>query len=313
MNHTALRFRSQLSTSKVEQDLRRLMDSLAVSAKYIKGKISEFNQGYTETRNQHGDMQAKLDLISDEIILELLQVETSFKVRQLASEEKDTIVELAKSEGRYSVTIDPLDGSSLIDTNLSIGSIFGIHDGELLNGKSGRESLAAAMYVLYGPLTTLVYACKDSEGKFMINECVINAVGEWVLTKKDLSLKKGNKLYSPGGLRKEWLLEHRKSIEDLEEKGYKLRYSGALVADINQILMKQGGIFTYPASADSTGKLRLLFELQPMAYIIEAAGGAATDGLEAILDKVPAALDERSAFYAGSRDEVELAKKYLQI
>ena len=126
-----------------------------------------------------------------------------------------------------------------------------------------------------------------------------------------ISIEKGI-IYSPGGLEKDWTRKHKQYVTALRKEGHKLRYSGALVADVNQILIKGGGVFTYPGlKGNSKGKLRLLFELQPMALLLEQAGGMATDGLENILDKVPTDLDERSPIYIGSNYEVELAKEYL--
>jgi fructose-1,6-bisphosphatase I len=144
------------------------------------------------------------------------------------------------------------------------------------------------------------------------HEFVLNREGEYVLSQENITLKERGSLYSPGGLRKDWLPEHLKYVECLEAEGYKLRYSGGFVPDINQILIKKGGIFTYPALQKSPrGKLRLLFELQPMAFIIEQAGGKASTGKDYILDMKVEALDQRCPIYIGSRFEVEKAKEFL--
>ncbi len=308
MEHIGRNLRTHLSNNQVEHELRRLMDNLAGSAKYINSRIRKSARGLAGSVNSYGEDQAKLDVMADGILEERLQYETSFQIRELASEERDHIVKGKSGSGRYSVTFDPLDGSSLIDVNLSIGTIVGIHDGSLLDGKSARESLVAAMYMVYGPETTLVYSAGQG-----IHEFVLNPEGDWVLSRERVLMKESGSIYSPGALKAEWTSEHARFIEYLETNGYKLRYSGALVADTNQILMKGGGIFSYPGTAKKPeGKLRLLFELQPLAMILEQAGGVATDGRTAILDKIPQAIDERSPIYLGSKKEVELAGEYLK-
>jgi fructose-1,6-bisphosphatase I len=163
------------------------------------------------------------------------------------------------------------------------------------------------MYITYGPLITMVYSAGKGTHEF-----VLNREGEYALSEEDIHLKESGDIYSLGGLRRDWTPEHLKYVEFLETEGYKLRYSGGFVPDINQILIKRGGIFTYPALKKSPrGKLRLLFELQPMAFIIEQAGGKATDGKEDILSIRVEDLNQRSAIYIGSRFEVEKAREFL--
>jgi fructose-1,6-bisphosphatase I len=146
------------------------------------------------------------------------------------------------------------------------------------------------------------------------HEFVLNREGEYVLSEQNIKLKDKGSIYSLGGLRKDWTPEHLKYVEALEAEGYKLRYSGGFVPDINQVLIKKGGVFTYPALKDvPRGKLRLIFELQPMAFIIEQAGGKATNGKEDILKIKPENLDHRSPIYIGSLYEVEKAKEYLAV
>ena len=206
----------------------------------------------------------------------------------------------------YFVTADPLDGSSLVDTNLAIGTIIGIHNNSFF-GK-GRDTMVAALYITYGPLITMVYSAGKGAHEF-----VLNREGEYVLSQDNIRLKEKGSIYSVGGLRMDWLPAHLRFVEDLEAQGYKLRYSGGFVPDINQILIKNGGIFSYPALKDSpNGKLRLLFELQPMAFLMESAGGMATDGTRSILDIPVEKLGQRSAVYIGSHSEVEKAKACLE-
>jgi len=167
--------------------------------------------------------------------------------------------------------------------------------------------MVAALYITYGPLITMVYSAGKGTHEF-----VLNREGEYVLSQENIRLKERGSLYSPGGLRKDCTEKHLKYLEYLEAEGYKLRYSGGFVPDINQVLVKGGGIFTYPALKKSPrGKLRLLFELQPMAFIIEQAGGIATNGAEEILSVRVEDLEQRCPIYIGSRFEVEKAKEFL--
>lgn len=287
----------------VEIELRRLIWQIAVMGKYISARIHESNRKLAGFKNIYGEEQLALDRSADEILKNQLQF--SGFVREYASEERDEVIQIGRGDEKYFITADPLDGSSLVDTNLAIGTIIGIHKESML--AEGRKTLVAAMYITYGPLITMVYSAGKGTHEF-----VLNREGEYVLSEENITLKPRGDIYSIGGLRKEWTPEHQKYIEFLEKEGYKLRYSGGFVPDINQVLIKRGGIFTYPALKNSPeGKLRLLFELQPMAFIIEQAGGMATDGTRDILSIKVENLNQRSPIYIGSRYEVEKAKEFL--
>ncbi|MBM4271198.1 MAG: fructose-1,6-bisphosphatase [Deltaproteobacteria bacterium] len=287
----------------VEIELRRLIWQIAVMGKYISAKIHESNRKLAGLKNIFGEEQLALDKSADEILKNQLQF--SGFVREYASEEQDSVIQIGEGNEKYFITADPLDGSSLVETNLAIGTIIGIHKESML--AEGRNSLVAAMYITYGPLITMVYSAGKGTHEF-----VLNREGEYVLSEENITLKQRGDIYSLGGLRKDWTPEHRRYIEFLEKEGYKLRYSGGFVPDINQVLIKRGGIFTYPALVKSPkGKLRLLFELQPMAFIIEQAGGMATDGKQDILSIKVEDLNQRCPIYIGSRYEVEKAKEFL--
>jgi len=288
----------------VETELRRLIWQIAVTGKYISAKIHESNRKLAGFKNMYGEEQLALDKSSDAILKNQLQF--SGFVREYASEEQDQIIQIGKGQEKYFVTADPLDGSSLVDTNLAIGTIIGIHNGTMY-GK-GRETMVAALYITYGPLITMVYSAGKGTHEF-----VLNREGEYVLSQENIRLREKGGIYSLGGLRKDWTPEHLRFVADLEAAGYKLRYSGGFVPDINQVLIKNGGVFTYPALRKSPqGKLRLLFELLPMAFLIEQAGGEATDGKRRILDIPVEEIGQRSPIYIGSRYEVEKARKYLE-
>lgn len=168
--------------------------------------------------------------------------------------------------------------------------------------------MVAALYITFGPLITMVYSAGKGAHEF-----VLNREREFVLSEENITLKEKGSLYSPGGLRNDWTPGHLEYIKFLEEAEYKLRYSGGFVPDINQVLIKKGGVFTYPALNNAPhGKLRLLFELQPMAFIMEQAGGKATDGYQDILSVPVTELYQRSPVYIGSSFEVDKVREYIQ-
>jgi fructose-1,6-bisphosphatase I len=289
----------------VETELRRLIWQIAVTGKYISAKIHESNRKLAGFKNIYGEEQLSLDRSADVILKNQLQF--SGFVREYASEEQDAVIQIGQGQEKYFVTADPLDGSSLVDTNLSIGTIIGIHKESIFS--TGKNTMVAALYITYGPLITMVYSAGKGSHEF-----VLNREGEYVLSQEDLKMDERGSIYSLGGLRKDWTPEHLKYVEYLDDAGYKLRYSGGFVPDINQVLIKRGGIFTYPAlKKNPTGKLRLLFELQPMAFIVEQAGGMATDGKNDILSLCVQDLDQRCPIYIGSRHEVVKAKEFLDI
>ena len=287
----------------VEVELRRLIWQIAVVGKYISAKIHEANRKLAGFKNVYGEDQLSLDRSSDEILKSQLQF--SGFVREYASEEQEAIIKIGTGREKYIVTADPLDGSSLVETNLAIGTIIGIHKESVFD--TGKKTMVAALYITYGPLITMVYSAGCGTHEF-----VLNREGEYVLAQESIKLKDKGSIFSPGGLRREWTPEHLRFIEKLETEGYKLRYSGGFVPDINQVLIKKGGLFTYPALQKAPqGKLRLLFELQPMAFIMEQAGGRATDGRNDILSLKVERLDQCSPIYIGSATEVQMAQQFL--
>jgi fructose-1,6-bisphosphatase I len=168
--------------------------------------------------------------------------------------------------------------------------------------------MVGAMYILYGPRVSLVYSVGKGVYEFTMNQLM-----EYTLTRENIRMEPSGNIYSPGGLRKKYSAENENFIKYLEEKGSKLRYSGGFVPDINQILIKGKGIFMYPALNDSpNGKLRLLFELNPMAFLLEQAGGLATNGEIPILDIVPEGVEDRCPVYIGCREDVEKAGEFLK-
>jgi len=225
-------------------------------------------------------------------------------VSTIASEETDEVISV-NLNGKYSVAYDPLDGSSLVDVNLAVGTIVGIYRGD--NVLQRGRNLVAALYILYGPRATLVYTTGNG-----VHEFGMNALMEYTLIQENVQVKPQGSIYSPGGLRNKYTAGVEKFICSLEEKGSKLRYSGGFVPDINQVLIKGQGLFMYPHLNDlPSGKLRILYELNPMAFIMEQAGGAASNGRERILDIEPQSIEDRQPVFIGSKEDVARAEAFV--
>ena len=272
--------------------MQTIFDTIKKVAIKIDHAIKTEDLGYSDSENSSGEDQLKLDVKSDYII------EDAFKdisiVKALVSEEKEGVLALHE-EGKYTVCYDPLDGSSLADVNLSVGSIFGIYEGELK-----AENLVSSAYVVYGPRIELVIASRGEKPKhYRAQEGLFNFISEITLDEK-------GKLNAPGGTQQNWADYHKAFVDDLFGQGYRLRYSGGMVPDLHQILLKGGGIFSYPGTSDKpNGKLRQLFEVIPFAFIYEQAGGQAiNDKGMRLMELVPAHPHDTSPCFFGSNYEV---------
>lgn len=266
--------------------------SLKISSLIIDGEL-----GYSDDTNTTGDQQLKLDIASDLIIEHILSKKPYIK--SLISEEKEDEL-FCNKDGQYTICYDPLDGSSIVDSNLAVGTIYGIYD-----GKPAGETLVASAYVVYGPRIELIYTSiadkrvqrfRYQNGSF--------------LALPDLCLDEKGKLNAPGGTQQNWSDTHRELISSLFAQGYRLRYSGGMVPDLHQILVKGGGLFSYPATSDNArGKLRVLFEVLPFAMIYEHSGGHAIDenGVR-LLEISPDTLHETTPCFFGSKFEIDTMK-----
>jgi fructose-1,6-bisphosphatase I len=281
-----------------DKSITKLILLLSKQAIVIKDNFLS-SRGAADTENVYGETQMALDKKADEILIAALKA--SRLVRWIATEEQPDIIEVDDPENQFGITIDPLDGSSLIDVNLAVGTIVGIYSGYVLEP---GNTMLGALYILYGPLTTLTYTTNNG-----VHEFVMGKDGRFTLMQDNLTIPDG-KLYAPGALRKDYLPYHKKFIEYLESEGYKLRFSGSFVADVHQILHK-GGLFTYPAfKGKDSGKLRLLFEGTPMGKMVTEAGGAVSNGKGNLLDIKPTAVSNRTPIYIGGKKEIALIESY---
>lgn len=275
--------------------MNEIFEAIKRSAIRIREAIEYDDTGYSELHNATGDTQLKLDIKSDLIIEEEFRKVSSIK--EIVSEEKEDKTPL-HVDGIYLIGYDPLDGSSLIDVNLSVGSIFGIYKG----GYAGAN-LVASVYVVYGPRVELVVATDK------VRFYRLNKQNEFVY-QKDIQLKEKGKLNAPGSTQMCWEAKHKKMIDDIFNDGYRLRYSGGMVPDLHQILLKGGGLFSYPATSDvPKGKLRMIFEVFPFAFVYERAGGQAVDGKGRILDLTPSHAHDTTPCFFGSNSEIQRVLK----
>ncbi len=303
---TAYLFNKKEEIPHLDDDLILLLNEIAAATKEIAGKVRKAGLlgilGSAGKVNVQGEEVQKLDELANEILLENLK--NCGKACQITSEEIEDC--LVVSESGYTVAFDPLDGSSNIDVNISIGTIFSIHRDSVL--KAGKEQIAAG-YVIYGPSTMLVLSLGKGVSAFTLDP----ESGNFLLSHPEVKLPKKGKIYSINEANREkWTEEGlRRFIDFLKGEKYTLRYVGSMVADVHRTLFK-GGIFIYPADKKNTsGKLRLLYEASPMAFLIEQAGGMASTGEKPILEVVPEKLHQRVPVILGSKWEVEKCLEFL--
>ncbi|CAI4228652.1 unnamed protein product [Auanema sp. JU1783] len=303
-------------------DFSSLLTSLLTAVKAIASATQKAGlaklYGIAGNTNVQGEEVKKLDVLSNELMINMLK--SSYTTCLLVSEENDELIEVEeKKRGNYIVTFDPLDGSSNIDCLVSIGTIFGIY--KKVNNeptlddvlRPGREMVAAG-YALYGSACMVVLSTGDGVNGFTLDP----SIGEFILTHPNMKCKSKGSIYSLNeGYAKTWskgLAEYIRTRKDPEE-GKKVmgqRYVGSMVADVHRTLLN-GGIFLYPPTAAApNGKLRLLYECNPMAFIMEQAGGLATSGTGPILDIKPTAIHQRAPIYLGSKDDVEELLGYIK-
>ncbi len=276
--------------------MKELFCTIETIALRISGAIKDDDTGYSESSNSSGDIQLELDVKCDQIVSEELSRLPAIKA--IASEEREH-QEMICEDGELCIAYDPLDGSSLIDVNLSVGTIFGIYEGEFQASK-----MVASAYIVYGPRIEIVTAYSGVVRHFVYREGVFKE-------QSNIALNQKGKLNAPGGTQQFWSKRHKELIDSLFGEGYRLRYSGGMVPDLHQILLKGGGVFSYPGAADRpAGKLRKLFEVFPFAFIYEMAGGEAIDEtLSRLLELDCSDPHECSPCFFGSKYEIERVRK----
>ena len=308
-------------------ELSRLINSIRLAAKVVNHEVNKAGLvdivGAAGETNIQGEDQQKLDVMANDTFIRTL---TNRNILcGIASEENDDFISLEGQNGdnnnKYILLMDPLDGSSNIDVNVSVGTIFSIYRRVTPTGtpvtiedflQKGREQVAAG-YIVYGTSTMLVYTTGHGVNGFTLNP----AIGTFYLSHPNMqfpemgsiySVNEGNYVHFPDGVKR----YIKYCQEEKDDRPYTSRYIGSLVSDIHRNMIK-GGIYMYPKSSKATnGKLRLLYECNPMAFIAEQAGGKASDGYSAILDLQPTELHERVPFFCGSKLMVEKAETFMK-
>jgi fructose-1,6-bisphosphatase I len=303
------------------QDLSSIMNRIALAGKLIARRLSRAGLmagvlGMTGETNVQGESVKKMDVYANDAFISVFR--HSGLVNRLASEEMDEIYYLPENSptGRYTILFDPIDGSSNIDVNLSVGSIFAIRlqEGEDLEPdgrdllQNGHQQIAAG-YILYGASTMLVYSIGTGVHAFTLDP----SLGEFILADANIRIPDRGSVYSVNeGNFWQWTEGYRNYIRHVHaHPGYTARYGGALVGDIHRILY-QGGVFLYPGTTKKPeGKLRLMYECAPLAFLIEQAGGRASTGQMNILEVVPQQIHARTPLIIGSRDDVVLVESFV--
>lgn len=310
------------SFSAEAQDLSALMNRIALAAKLISRRMTraglvENALGFTGQTNVQGEEVKQMDVFANQVFISVF--EQSGLVCRLASEEMEKPYYIPENcpVGRYTLLYDPIDGSSNVDINLNVGSIFSIRrqEGDDLDGSAvdllqdGHKQIAAG-YVLYGPSTILVYSIGRGVHAFTLDP----SLGEFILSVENIQVPHHGPVYSVNeGNFWQWEESIRDYIRYVHRhEGYTARYSGALVGDVHRILF-QGGVFLYPGTVKKPeGKLRLLYESAPLAFLIEQAGGRASTGTQDIMNIVPAHLHARTPLVIGSQEDVALVESFIQ-
>lgn len=307
-------------------ELSKLLSDFSLAAKVISLEVNKAGLvdilGFTGHSNVYGEEVKKLDMFAHDTLLRA--TEHSGQLCVMASEEHEDIIHIPDQMriGKYVLLFDPLDGSSNIDADVSVGTIFSIFRRISPGGKPGdledclQQGLkqVAAGYVLYGSSTILVYTAGHGVHGFTLDP----SFGEFLLSYKDIKIPKKSRIYSINeGNFKYWHAGLKKYIQYLQEEDeesgrpYSLRYIGSMAADIHRNLL-YGGIFMYPAdSKQKEGKLRLMIECNPMAFIVESAGGRASDGKKRILEIQPQNLHQRTPIFIGSEADVKMAEEFM--
>lgn len=311
----------------IPAELRLLIEVVARACKRIsysvsKGALGEV-LGTADTENIQGEVQKKLDVISNEMLLEAN--EWGGHLAAMASEEMETIHPIPNRypKGEYLLLFDPLDGSSNIDVNVSIGTIFSVLKAPEGMGEPTEAAFlqpgaaqVAAGYAVYGPQTMLVLTTGNGVHCFTLDR----EMGSWVLTDSNMRIPESTKEFAINmSNKRHWHAPVQRYVDEMlagktgaRGKDFNMRWIASMVADVHRIL-NRGGIFMYPADMrdpSQPGKLRLMYEANPMAMIVEQAGGAATDGRQRIMDIAPAKLHQRVPVFLGSKEEVELVTRY---
>ncbi|XP_066599641.1 fructose-1,6-bisphosphatase 1 [Prorops nasuta] len=306
---------------KATGDLSQLLNSIQTAVKAVSSAVRKAGianmYGIAGNTNVQGEEVKKLDVLSNELFINMLT--SSFTTHRLISEENECAIEVdAEKRGKYIVCFDPLDGSSNIDCLVSVGSIFGIYhkseqaESEVTALQPGKN-LVAAGYALYGSATMIVLSTGHGVNGFTYDP----AIGEFILTEKNMKIPSRGKIYSINeGNEATWSEAIKEYVRSKKYpnsgKAYSARYVGSMVADVHRTI-KYGGIFLYPASQTSpNGKLRLLYECIPMAFLVKEAGGLASNGNIDILDIVPEQIHQRSPIFLGSTEDVQDVLQLIQ-
>lgn len=305
-------------------ELSKILNDIALAGKIINREINKAGLidilGYTGEENVHGEQKKKLDEFADNTIVKYISAGRQICVI-VSEENEDIIIPTCENLGKYVLLIDPLDGSSNIDANINIGTIFSIY--KRISNRVDQATLQdclqpgvnqiAAGYIIYGSSTMLVMTTGQGVHGFTLDP----SIGEFILSHRDIKIPRKGRIYSINEGYYNYFGEGVKKYLDYirheaQDRPYSLRYIGSFAADFHRNLL-YGGIFLYPGTKKHpNGKLRLLYECNPLAFIVEQAGGYASNGYERVLEIKPQDVHQKTPLYIGSTEDVKLVEKFLQ-
>lgn len=304
----------------IDLNLIKALVALGEASTHISDLLTNYvSHTYAGTQNKSGDEQLHLDIDCDNAVFDAVRKAGVFSIAVSEETPVETVVSSNEQEqsGTFSLGFDPLDGSSIIDANFSVGSIFGIWPGRGVLGRTGRDQVASAV-TLYGPRTTLCialpHASTDLDRNAVLEVTLTGEKSIWEVSRDFIDIKSSGKIFAPGNLRASNDNEkYNALIQHWISERYTLRYTGGMVPDVYHIFAKSKGVFANVSSEKAKAKLRLLYEVAPMGLIVECAGGLTTHEAfdRSVLDEIIDDLDKRLGVCFGSSDEVKLYKTFM--
>lgn len=313
-NMTAQTLSQYLQTINIDPALITALTSITTASLHISARLRQSTTtAHSNSDNAFGDHQLNVDIDTDKLVFDTLKQNPH--IATASSEETPKPITLhpsTPSAPAYSVTFDPLDGSSIIDANITVGSIYAVFKGSEITNITGKSHCVASAIAVYGPRTSIYIAIAPSHCTEFTYDSILN---DWVVTHRDVQIDKTSKYFAPANLRAAAeSQQYNQLVNYYISHKYTLRYTGGLVPDVAHMLTKKQGVFISPVTGQSKAKLRLLYEVIAIAYLVECAGGVAIDqNGKSIVELDVSSTDVRTGLICGSADEVQRYKQFMKL
>jgi len=295
-----------LSTINHKPSLINILYTIFDSCKEISYKIKTASCNKMACYNQFGEEQLAIDLLANNLLMNNLK--NCHNINSISSEEEPIVIKLNNNPDGYSISFDPLDGSSVIDCNFAVGTIFSLWKGNELTNIYGNDIQVSGMCI-YGPRTILTFAINELNGVY---EFLLNDYGQWIASNFYTNMMKTGKLYSPGNIKAvNTNSGYKQLLNYWITNNYQLRYSGGMVAEVNQLLVKGQGIFVNVESKNVKPKLRMLYEITPLGFLVEKSGGKTSNGIQSVLNILIENTNQTSQIAFGSEYEIDMFNKIV--